>query len=80
MYHRPAQTLELYVGGSSRDRDALKRYFGRAILGVELGVWSDARRVYQLEQLKYATNTFPVMPTDEVVAVRLKRLCLPRYR
>jgi len=74
VYHRPAQTLEIYVGGGSRDREALKRYFGRAILGVELGLWSGARRVYQLEHLKYATSTFPVQPTDEVVAVRLKRL------
>ena len=74
VYHRPAQTLEIYVGGGSGDREALKRYFGRAILGVELGLWSGARRVYQLEHLKYATCTFPVQPTDEVVAVRLKRL------
>jgi hypothetical protein len=74
VYHRPAQTLEMYVGGGAQDRDALKRYFGRAILGVELGLWSGARRVYQLEHLKYATCTFPVQPTDEVVAVRLKRL------
>ncbi|MHB9129709.1 MAG: hypothetical protein ACYDBB_01295 [Armatimonadota bacterium] len=74
VYHRPAQTLEIYVGGGSGDREAMKRYFGRAILGVELGLWSGARRVYQLEHLKYATSTFPVMPTDEVVAVRLKRL------
>jgi len=74
VYHRPTQTLEIYVGGVSRDREALKRYFGRAILGVELGFWSGARRVYQLEHLKYATCTFPIQPTDEVVAVRLKRL------
>lgn len=75
VYHRPAQTLEIFVSGGTRDREALKRFFGRAILGVELGLWSGARRVYQLEHLKYATSTFPVMPTDEVVAVRLKRLC-----
>lgn len=75
VYHRPTQTLELFVGSGVRDRDAFKRFFGRAILGVELGLWSTARRVYELEHLKYATTRFPVLPQDEVVAVRLKRLC-----
>ena len=75
VYHRPAQTLELYASGGTRDRDQLKRFFGRAILGVELGSWSGSRRVYQLEHLKYATCAFPVFPADEVVTVRLRRLC-----
>jgi len=75
VYHCPAQTLELYVNGSTRDREKLKRFFGRAILGVELGTWSGPRHVYQLEQLKYPTCAFPLSPTDEVVAVRLRRLC-----
>lgn len=74
VYHRPAQTLEIYSNGGSSDREALKRFFGRAILGVELGNWSGAQKVYQLEQLKNPTSTFPVKPADEIVAVRLKKL------
>ncbi len=76
IYHRPAQTLEIYSNVGTRDRDALKKFFGRAILGVELGNWSNSRKVYNLEHLKYSTSTFPVSPADEVVAVKLKRLCL----
>jgi hypothetical protein len=75
VFHRPVQTLEIYATGSSRDREALIRFYGRAILGVELGTWSGTRQVYQLEHLKYPTCSFPIMPTDELVAVRLKRLC-----
>ncbi len=76
IYHRPTQTLEIYSNVGTRDREALKRFFGRAILGVELGNWSNARRVYNLEHLKDSTSTFPLSPADEVVAVKIKSLCL----